>query len=183
MGEVIELAQFRRKLAADQGFRTWLIRFREQFGPQTSLQDLSDRTLLFLATPGEDNLFAILDLVLGARGWGTSTRFLLDDLSSQAKQEALDNALRLLDYCRFEVLARLGWIDRLPESELPLVDLVNQLASRTFVPSLPVLAADHPGQEEYQKLILHDRQVFIRKLIPAALETFRRRLETDNQPG
>lgn len=184
MGEVIELAQFRRKLAADQGFRTWLIRFREQFGPQTRLLDLSDRTLLFLATPGEDSLFAILDLVLGARGQGCSARFFLDDLTSQAKQEALDIALRFLDYCRFEVLARLGWTYRLSESNLPLIDLVNQLSSRTFIPPSPALAPDHPAQEEYQKLIPYDRQMFVRKLIPVALETFRRRLEgEDKQPG
>ncbi len=39
--EVIDLKRFRAKVAADQGFRTWLARFKEQFGPETRLQDLS----------------------------------------------------------------------------------------------------------------------------------------------
>lgn len=112
MAEIIELEQFRRKLAADQGFRTWLARFREKFGPQTSLRDLRDTTLLFLATPGDEHLYVIFDLVMGAKGWGTSTRFLLADLPSEQKQAILDLSLRLLDYCRFEVLYRLGWVEK-----------------------------------------------------------------------
>lgn len=184
MGEVIELEQFRRKLAADQGFRTWLTRFREQFGPQTRLADLSDRTLLFLGSPGEEPLFAIMDLVMGAQGWGTSTRFLLAELEPQTKQQILDLALKFLDYCRFEILRRLGWIDPLPESGLPIIDLLRLLdPGRGAALTPPTLAADHPGQGEYQKLIPHDRQVFIRRLIPLALQTFRRRLADETEPA
>ena len=52
MAEIINLASFRSKIAADQGFRSWLARFQEQFGPETRLQDLSPSTLLYLASPG-----------------------------------------------------------------------------------------------------------------------------------
>ncbi len=184
MGEIIELEQFRRKLAADQGFRTWLSRFREKFGPQTRLADLSPSTLLFLATPGEEPLFALIDLVMGTQGWGSSARFLLDDLDRHTKQGILDAALRLLDYCRFEILWRLGWITKLPASDLPLVDLVELLLQgEAAALALPELAATHPAQSEYQQLIPSDRQVFIRRLIPAALQAFRRQLEEENPPA
>lgn len=70
MAELVDLERFRRKLMADKGFSTWLKRFQEQFGPETRLQDLSPATLLYLATPGEDNLYALFDLVMGAMGLG-----------------------------------------------------------------------------------------------------------------
>ncbi|MBM4288467.1 MAG: hypothetical protein FJ135_10045 [Deltaproteobacteria bacterium] len=185
MGEVIELEAFRRKLAADQGFRTWLSRFREQFGPQTRLGDLSDRTLLFLATPGEENLFVIFDLVMGARGWGTSTRFILDDLlNGPTKQLILDLSLRLLDYFRFEVLGRLGWVASFPESAQPLLALLEAVAAapgHQATPA-PALMPDHPAYADYAALIPSERHVFIRRLIPAALADFRQRLEKTEPP-
>ena len=178
MAEVIELEQFRRKLAADQGFRTWLHRFRESFGPQTRLGDLSDRTLLFLATPGDENLYVIFDLVMGAKGWGTSARFILDDLPSQTKQRILDLSLRMLDYCRFEILRRLGWVADFPEAGQPLVTLLEQVeaAPANQAAPAPALLPDHPAFPDYDQLIPSERQVFIRRLIPPALEQFRHRL-------
>ncbi|MGQ9921974.1 MAG: hypothetical protein ACUVRZ_11700 [Desulfobacca sp.] len=179
MAEIIELELFRRKLAADQGFRSWLARFREEFGPQTRLCDLSDATLLFLATPGDDHLYVIFDLVMGARGWGTSTRFILDDLPSQTKQQVLDISLRLLDYCRFEVLRRLGWVEELPEAVQPLVVLVEALAATACggaAPS-PALRPEHPAFADYEREIPSERHIFIRRLIPSALAEFRQRVE------
>lgn len=181
MAEVIELEQFRRKLAADQGFRTWLHRFRENFGPQTRLGDLSDGTLLFLATPGDENLYVIFDLVMGAKGWGTSARFILDDLPSQTKQRILDLSLRMLDYFRFEVLRRLGWVEDFPEAGQPLVALLEKVGSAAAnqAAQAPDLLADHPAFPDYQNLIPSERQVFIRRLIPPALAQFSQRLEED----
>ena len=179
MGEVIELEQFRLKLAADQGFRTWLNRFREQFGPQTTLNDLTDSTLLFLATPGDENLYVIFDLVMGARGWGTSTRFILDDLSSQTKQRILDLSLRLLDYFRFEILRRLKWVEGSEEAGLPLLALLNLVdaAPANRATPAPALIPEHPAYADYEKIIPSERQIYIRRLIPAALAEFRQRLE------
>jgi hypothetical protein len=183
MAEVIELEQFRRKLAADHGFHTWLHRFREQFGSQTCLRDLSDSTLLFLATPGEENLYVIFDLVMGVKGWGTSTRFILDDLPSQTKQRILDLSLRLLDYFRFEILRRLQWVNNMQEASLPLLtllDLVEAAPANQATPA-PDLAAGYPDYAEYEKLIPSERHVFIRKLIPPALTEFRQRLEESQE--
>jgi hypothetical protein len=179
MGDVIELEQFRLKLSADQGFRSWLNRFREQFGPRTTLKDLTDSTLLFLATPGDENLYAIFDLVMGVKGWGTSTRFILDDLTSPIKQRILDLSLRFLDYCRFEILRRLNWVEGLKEADLPLlalVDLVDAAPATQATPA-PALVPEHPAYADYAKLIPSERHTAIRKLIPPALAEFRRRVE------
>jgi len=111
LAEVIDLDGFRRKLAADQAFRSWLARFKEQFGPETRLQDLSPHTLLYLASPGEDNLYVYFDLIMGAQGLGGSVRFRLDDLDYQVKLKIMDTAFALVDRVRFEVMRRLGWVD------------------------------------------------------------------------
>jgi hypothetical protein len=181
LAEVIELEQFRRKLAADQGFRTWLNRFREEFGPQTCMGDLSDHTLLFLATPGDENLYVIFDLVMGAKGWGTSTRFILDDLNSLTKQRILDLSLRFLDYCRFEILRRLGWVEGPPEANLPLLTLLETVdaAPANRATPTPALVPEHPAYADYANLIHSERHIFIRRLIPSALAEFRRQLEED----
>ena len=110
MAEIINLARFRSKVAADHGFRSWLARFQEQFGPDTRLQDLSPSTLLYLATPGEENLFVFFDLVMGAQGLGGSVRFRLDDLDNDIKMKIMDTAFALVDRVRFEVMRRLKWV-------------------------------------------------------------------------
>ena len=126
MAEIIDLERFRSKIAADQGFRSWLARFQEQFGPDTRLQDLSPSTLLYLGTPGEENLFVFFDLVMGAQGLGGSVRFRLDDLDNDIKMKIMDTAFALVDLVRFEVMHRLGWVVTMPAVEAPIIDLVRQ---------------------------------------------------------
>ena len=96
VAEVIDLERFRAKVAADQGFRTWLARFQEQFGPETRLEDLSPSTLLYLASPGEENLYVFFDLVMGARGLGGSVRFRLDGLEYGVKLFPFGGYVRLI---------------------------------------------------------------------------------------
>ena len=126
VAEIIDLERFRSKIAADQGFRSWLARFQEQFGPDTRLQDLSPFTLLYLATPGEENLFVFFDLVMGARGLGGSLRFRLDDLDNDIKMKTIDCAFALVDRVRFEVMRRLGWVAALPKGDVPIIALVER---------------------------------------------------------
>jgi hypothetical protein len=92
VAEVVDLDRFRRKLAADKGFRTWLQRFQDQFGPDTRLEDLAPETLLYLATPGEENLYVFFDLIMGAKGLGGALRFRLDDLETPTKLRIMDAA-------------------------------------------------------------------------------------------
>ncbi|MCX5892210.1 MAG: hypothetical protein NTW80_04430 [Deltaproteobacteria bacterium] len=178
MAEVIDLERFRAKLAADQGFRTWLARFEEQFGPETRLQDLSSTTLLYLASPGEENLYVLFDLVMGARGLGGSVRFRLDDLEEAARLKIMDTAFALMDRLRFELMRRLGWVEEVPGGEWSLIQLVQQAWRREtdFGREVPRLAEDYPDFAAYDRLNPMDRAVFIRRLIPQAVETFRERL-------
>ena len=181
VAEVIDLEGFRRKLAADQAFRTWLARFKEQFGPETRLQDLSPQTLLYLASPGEDNLYVYFDLIMGAQGLGGSVRFRLDDLDYTVKLQIMDTAFALVDRVRFEVMRRLGWVDTVPGMDTPLIELLQQAWRKgsAFARELPHLSTRHPEYAGYLKLHPMDQAVFLRRLIPRAVAQFRTQLEEE----
>jgi hypothetical protein len=180
MAEVIDLERFRAKVAADRGFRTWLARFKEQFGPATRLQDLSPSTLLYLASPGEENLYVFFDLVMGTLGLGESVRFRLNDLEDSSKLKIIDTAFALVDRVRFELMRRLGWVaEDIPGGETPIIQLVQQAWRREtdFAREVPRLSQDHPDYESYARLSPMDQVVFIRRLIPRAVAAFHERLE------
>jgi hypothetical protein len=183
VAEIIDLERFRAKIAADQGFRSWLARFQEQFGPETRLQDLSSSTLLYLATPGEENLFVFFDLVMGSRGLGGSLRFRLDDLENDTKMKIIDCAFVLVDRVRFEVMRRLGWVTALPAGDVPIIDLVGRSwrLGASFGQEAPALAMEHPDYPAYARLGPMDRVVFLRRLIPRAVVTFRDQLDSNHQ--
>ncbi len=179
MAELIDLQSFRRKLMADKGFRTWLSRFQEQFGPDTCLMELSAATLLYLATPGDENLYVFFDLIMGACGLGGSARFRLDDIDSATKLKIMDTAFALMDRVRFEVMRRLEWVTDMPDADTPLIALVKAAWSgeAAFAGAVPRLNPDRPDYEVYQKLPPIDQRVFIRRLIPKAVAEFRARVE------
>lgn len=181
--EIIDLERFRARIAADQGFRTWLSRFQEQFGPETRLGDLSPATLLYLASPGEENLFVFFDLIMASRGLGGSLRFRLDDLEYAVKLKIMDTAFGLVDRVRFELMRRLGWVEATSGSECPIIQLVQEAWARPgeFSRETPSLSRDHPQYPAYARLKAQDRGVFIRRLIPRAVEAFRELLASGNQ--
>ena len=183
MAEIINLSHFRSKVAADQGFRSWLARFQEQFGPDTRLQDLSPQTLLYLATPGEETLYVYFDLIMGSQGYGGSARFRLDDVDNSTKLKIMDTAFALMDRVRFEVMRRLDWVEAVPELDTPIIDLVRRawrLEDR-FTRDLPRLSPGHPDYQAYATLPDVDQGVFIRRLIPKAVNRFREVLEGEGQ--
>jgi hypothetical protein len=175
VGELINLERFRAKLAADQGFRTWLTRFKEQFGPETRLPDLSPQTLLFLATPGEDHLYVYFDLIMGAQGLGGSLRFRLDDLDHDIKLKIMDAAFALVDRVRFEVMRRLEWVEAAAGMDTPIIELVQQAwrLGTPFAREVPLLSPHNPQYDTYLRLTSLDKAVFIRRLIPQAVAEFK----------
>jgi hypothetical protein len=182
VAEVVNLDRFRRKLAADKGFRTWLKRFQDQFGPDTRFKDLAPETLLYLATPGEENLYVFFDLVMGARGLGGALRFRLDDLETGTKLRVMDAAFALMDRARFELMRRLDWVEETPGEEVPLIALVQQAWEQgpDFTRQVPRLAPGHPDYQTYQKLGPTDQSTAIRRLIPRAVARFRDQIKASD---
>jgi hypothetical protein len=185
VAEVVDLDRFRRKLAADKGFRTWLKRFQDQFGPDTRLSDLAPETLLYLATPGEENLYVFFDLVMGAKDLGGALRFRLDDLETPVKLHIMDAAFALMDRVRFEVMRRLGWVQEIPGEGTPLIALVQHAWQQGpgFAREVPRLAPGHPDYGAYAKLSPGDQGTAVRRLIPRAVAQFREQVEGPEKPG
>jgi hypothetical protein len=86
----------------------------------------------------------------------------------------MDRYLFLLDRLRFEVMRRLGWVEAFPGEDRALAELIGQYD--TLAPPLqaavPELNPDHPDFGAFRTVSAFEKESFIRKLIPAALEAF-----------
>lgn len=176
MAEIVELQKQKRRLAAKRGFKVWNQRFPEHFNEDTRLMDLSDSTLNILAKSGEESSLLLYDLIMGLKGYGRGARFF--ELPSKERLTVTDITLFLLDQLRFEAMRRLGWVEEVPTSSVVLLDLVDRF-STTFAPlrnTTPALSPSHPRYPEYKDTFCSDQHVFVRKLIPEALEAFEARL-------
>jgi len=175
MAEVVRLHAFRRRQAAARGFRTWPRDYGDELDENTRISDLSNGILAFLITPGERHIFSIYNLVMEVRGLGAGRAFF--DLEAAKKMEVVDISIYLLDLLRFECMRRLGWTEGVPESRGSIVGLVERYTSgaESGRPSVPVLAPSHSRFEEYVQLAPVDRERYVRRLIPEAITTFKRR--------
>jgi hypothetical protein len=172
VAEILDMQQQRRRLAARRGFAAWSRRFSGSFDEHTSLEDLDDTTLRALIQGGDDASLLLNGLVLGVMKLGKGTCF--DDLESPVKLKIMDIALFLLDQLRFEVMRRLDWVEPTPFVAVPIVHLIENFAL-TYAATknhTPQLLGNHPRYREYEEVFEADRAVFVRRLVPEALELF-----------
>ena len=173
MAEILEFHQQRRRLAAKKGFAAWTKRFSESFDENTTLENLSDSTVRTLIQGGEDSSLLLYELIMGIKRLGRGAQF--HDLESEAKLAVTDVTLFLLDQVRFEAMRRLGWVEPSPAFRIPIPDLIEDLSTvyATMKSQTPELHPSHPRYREYQEAFEGDRPVFVRRLLPDALESFR----------
>jgi len=176
MGKIVDFQSYRNRALEDRAFAPWEKRFSESFGSNVYLSDLSDATLMALAQPGEDHAIAYYELVMAVLGLGEGVKFYYLDKGEQLR--VVDIHLFLADQVRFELMHRLGWVKWYPGLDVPIVALaadferIRQAAGT----SPPTLAPGRPDFDQYQRLTPRDRESFIRRLLPGALEAFRLRL-------
>jgi len=177
MVEIVHLASFKRRQAARRGFKAWLRRFGEPLDEETRIADLSDRTLAVLISPGEENIFLLYELVMGVKGLGTSSDFF--NLDRARKMEVIDISIYLLDQLRFECMRRLKWLASDCPPSLSLVELVEHYPTLTAEARrmIPAFSASHPNYETYRRLSEFEKETFVRKQIPAAIERFKNGLK------
>lgn len=172
MTQVVDLDRARHEAAVRRGYRNWRSRFQEDFHGATRTGDLSDATLLSLSQGSEEAAFYLYDLIMSVLHLGSG--FEIRALSPEDRLRVMDRYLFLLDRLRFEIMRRLGWVDAFPGEDETLVDLVTQYD--TLAPALqagvPELSRDHPDYEAYQSVSALEKESFIRRMIPAALEAF-----------
>ncbi len=178
MGEVIALDEKRRRMRARRAFHLWERRFQSIFHERTSVRDLSDAVLSVLIQPGEQSTRLLQSVVVNLLTGEENAD--LEKLTPAQKIAAIDLTLFLVDQIRFECMRRLGWVEPDPRLEMPIVDLLDQVAKGDIpgTPSTPPILSTHPLYAEYQKTFVGDQGAFVRKLIPRAIEEFVRRSQT-----
>jgi hypothetical protein len=75
-------------------------------------------------------------------------------------------------------MRRLGWLDNFICEKYRLLEMVqdfNKVKARCK-DNQPELVESHPDYSTYKKLTRMDREVFIRRMFPKALETYKERL-------
>ncbi len=170
MSKVISIEEGRFLLKVKKGFKNWKSRFKENFGPDTRLGHISMPALAFLAKGRGESVYYIYDLIMNIRELGGGMRF--SQLTPPEKMFVIDQYLFLLDQIRFECMKRLKWLESYPAESYPLAILVRDFEKiGPFLQAkLPVLKRDFPGYDRYQSLSDFDKETFIRRLIPKALE-------------
>ena len=176
MAEIINLVNLRAEALEKKVFGPWKKRFGFIFPYETRLLDIPDKTLLYLSQPGEESAFAFYELIMGVLNLGPARKF--SYLDKQDQLYVMEIHLFLSDFFRFEMMHRLGWIDPLACGMKSLIDLVKQFDKykNIFRETPPQLSHTHPDYNAYQNLHERDREGFIRRLLPGALDIFQRKL-------
>jgi len=174
MAKIIRLSEIKDTQFVKTGFKSWNRRFGDDFGLQTCLIDLKPHALVQLAEPGDTSCDLICDLIIGFMGYDEPPAFNALEMGIQVK--VVDMHLFLADQVRFEIMVRLGWLTGFIARQLPLYRIVRdyeqiKMACRRQQPSL---LDDHPLYDQYKDLFELDKQIFIRKLIPSALDAYKK---------
>ena len=176
MTKVVDLQTYRDHVFKQKSFGPWQKRFGESYNIATRLSDLSDHTLYFLAQPGDNSSVAFYELIMGILDLGPATAF--NTLPNQDQMRVVDVHLFLADQVRFEIMRRLKWLVNLPGEKHGLVEMVQNFDQykATYRDNPPDLTATHPDYTAYEHLSRGDKEVFIRRLLRDALDTFNARL-------
>jgi hypothetical protein len=176
MTKVVDLKAYRTKAVEQRGFGPWRKRFAESYDSKTRLADLSDKTLHDLAQPGEPSSIAYYELVMGILDLGAAPKF--HYLSNRDQLMVVDLHFFLADQVRFEMMRRLGWIQNFAGAEYTLLEMVQNFVNvrNECGRKPPGMAASNPAFTAYAALTDGDKEVFLRRMLQEALETFKKRL-------
>ena len=172
MAKIVDLQDYRRKTLIERAFGPWIKRFGEAYSDAIRLSDLSDATLFRLARPGDESSLAFYEFIMGVLDLGQAGNFY--ELENADRLRVVDIHLFLADQVRFEMMRRLGWIDRFSNQGQMLLELVRQAnrLKRQGRGDPPQLASNHPEFHLFSDLTALDKESFIRRLLPRALEAF-----------
>ena len=176
MAKIVDLQSYRSRQLTERVFGPWEKRFGESYNDATLLRDLSNDALFRLAQPGDESTAAFYELVMGALDLGPADRFHYLDKAEQLR--VVDLHLFLADHVRYELMRRLGWVVRYTGQRFPLTELIeriDQLKLQTRQDP-PGLSETHPDFAHFTALDDPDKESFVRRLLPQALEEFRKKL-------
>jgi hypothetical protein len=173
MAQIIEFRQYSGDPRARRVLGEFAQRLGYELGAEARIRDLPDDLLLALAEGATDDQGLIEGLIVWM--W-TGTPGDIRSLPPGMRIRAVDLSLFLIDQFRFECMARLGWIDPSPARDVPVVCIIlGDAQTRRPLRQTPRLRDDHPHGHRFRAMMEVEKETFVRKQIPAALEQFRRR--------
>jgi hypothetical protein len=178
MSNVVDLQAYRVRSVEQRSFRLWSERFGESYDITTKLADLSDRTLYFLALPGEQTAVAYYELIMGILGLGEAPKFYY--LANTDQMMIVDIHLFVADQVRLEMMRRLGWLSSFTGQQYTLFEIVRAFEEikAQCKETPPTLSKDQPDFSLYNTLVHGDKEAYLRRKLREALEAFRARLAT-----
>lgn len=174
MAQIIHFQERTPEAKRGQLLARWALEMGYGISPRATLADIPDRLLLALAESdprGESLLEELVCLLLLGKKQAVTA------LPPQMRMRILEFSLLLLDLVRFECMARLHWIEPQAARQFSLVGILSKEPGEFKGLKEPAgLTKDHPHFHKFQALPMVEREAFVRRMIPQALELFRRRL-------
>ena len=176
MTKVVDLRSYRIRAQELKSFGAWQKRFSESFNSRTRLADISDKTLYYVSQPGENSSLAFYEFIMGTLDLGPPFEF--HYLDNRDQMRVVDIHLFLADQFRFEMMRRLDWILSFEGSSYSLMEMVQQFDTikNKCQERPPELARSNSNYAEYTQLTDGDREVFIRRMLQAALDAFKKKI-------
>jgi hypothetical protein len=174
--KIVDLKTYRSQAIVRKSFGPWSRRFGESFSETTRLSDLSNATLFYLAQPGDNSTTAFYEVIMGVLDLGDTPHFYY--LSKAEQLMVVDIHLFLADQIRFEMMRRLGWLEQFTSQAHPLIELImdQKTIKADQIRHAPVLRRTYPEYPAYCALTDREKESFIRRLLPKALEEFQKHL-------
>ena len=129
MAKIIPLAEYKEQVALRAVGRYWDSLFEEPFDARIRLSDLRPKTLFYLAEPGDESSSTLYALIIGLFGFDETTTF--KSLDSKMQNHILDIHLFISDQIRFEMMFRLGWLERFVGNHASLLKWSPRLFAST----------------------------------------------------
>ncbi len=176
MTKVVDLKTYRLQAQEKRGFGPWKKRFSESYDSRTRLSDISDKTLYYLSQPGENSSNAYYEIIMGILDLGPAVEF--HYLDNQDQMRVVDIHLFLADQLRFEMMRRLDWIRSFAGCDFSLLEMVQEFDTikNKCRERPPELARSNTNYSEYSHLTDGDKEVFIRRMLQEALDSFKQRI-------
>ncbi len=173
---VVSLVEVRQGKEAAASYGRWRQRLGHTPVHGERLADLPAPVLAELAELGHQATLALYDVVLGVRGWGPGERY--PHLESREKLEALDAFLFLVDQVRFELMARLGWLEPTKVRGHSIIDMAkNHRSIAATEGQEPLrLTQTYPGYDQVRRRLEREPEAAVRSVIPQALAAFKKQL-------
>lgn len=178
MGDVVSLEGYKYRKLADRAFRLcrWLFPGQGLWNASTTWKDLPGSVLLAFASESDEAQTALYDFIMVCQGLGHGEAFESQDLDTLCR--LLNGYFYLIDQARFEIMARLGWVDRPAAAKKPLLEAAcdRTIYDTAALAETPAPLPAHPGYEEDRLGAGMERPVLVRKAVPEAIRLFRETL-------